>query len=640
MKMKNRYIILLWIALLLTSCEDYLNTSSSSKLSSENVFTSLYFSEASVLGLYDLVCDAQAYGQRISTLWCTNSDIEHVGADENTYNANSYRGLSNYYATPDNLTLLWTNVYSLAERANLVVEGVRKSELYLNGSAVEQATMKALLGEALTLRALAYFELARLWGDIPFKLEPTNQSLDNVFIPKADRDSIYDCLIKDLEESADDLLPWIGESRGNISYTNSERVTKGFAKGLLARICLTRAGYSLRDKPGFPTEQGSNPEYYYELARKHLKDVIDSHKYKLKPYQQIWKDICAINKQDGVGGENLYEVAFGLGKSGEIGYSIGVRFYQNSKYGMGNNSNVVNTSAYYYYSFDQEDVRRDATVSMINYSNKVGDLKEFFQGNTLAFTFAKWDQRWMAENSTWLATNLSANGKWSYGVNWVVMRYADILLMYAEVENELHDGPTKEAKDALLEVRGRAFTGASKYDEKVVAYIDKLTGYDEFFNAIVNERAWEFGGEGVRKFDLIRWNLLCKKIKKEKAAYIDMVKGNYPVTIFDKEYTSLPKTIYYKYKIDNENVDLASINFYKELDEVTAKKYLSEGWTSVKWLNGMKEADIELNERRMTLFSSGLFKEYNGVCDNRYIFPIQAEVLNEYQGVVTNSYGY
>ena len=93
--------------------------------------------------------------------------------------------------------------------------------------------MKYLLGEALTLRSLAYLELVRRWGDVPFKDGIANSDLSNVYMGKINRDSIYPFLIRDMQEAVE-CLPWVGE----VGDYNCERVTKGFAKGLLARIAL------------------------------------------------------------------------------------------------------------------------------------------------------------------------------------------------------------------------------------------------------------------------------------------------------------------------------------------------------------------------------------------------------------------
>lgn len=628
---KNNIIILVLISFLALSCNEYLDTYSPSKSDNNTVFRSVSNTEDVLMGVYAMVADANMYALRVSLNWSTNSDIEFVGADETSYNQITNRGSSNYYATSGNSVLTWTNMYKLIERANLCIQGIESSPLMDDADA--KTKMQKLLGEAKTLRAITYYELVKHWGDVPFKEEPTLPDLSNVYLPKTDRDTIYTHIIKDLLE-AEQYVPWVGES----SYT-SERVTKGFIKGMIARIALSAGGYSLRDKEGYPMERVANWQEYYTLANTKCKEIIDNGTHKLNPtYVNVWKNINGL-KLDATYNENLFEVALGLGQTGEMGYTIGVRFYTNSKYGYGNNANVVNTSAYYFYSFDKSDLRRDVTVAKAMYSNSAGDLKEVFQSNPLSYNIGKWDQRWMS--SSWLSLNMAANGKIGYGINWVVLRYSDILLMYAETENELRNGPTDAAKTALKQVRARAFTAAD-YAEKVEAYVNNQASYNSFFEAIINERAWEFGGEALRKFDLVRWNMLQSKIEDQRTKFNTMINGE-PVTIFGNTYNNLPKNLYYKYEAAAENIAWSDINFYEDrpdLDLLTTDELKTLGYTRVAWMAGFSETNKTAYNKRLELFSSGLEKAYNSVCDNRYLYPISTTAISDSQGKLTNSYGY
>jgi hypothetical protein len=490
------------------------------------------------------------------------------------------------------------------------VDGIRTSPAFKSS---DSSAMKGYLGEALTLRALAYFEVVKNWGDVPFKTEPSKYDLSNVYNAPTDRDTIMDHLIADLQE-AENYVPWLGT--GN--YGTPEKISKGFIKGLVARIALYRGGYSIRNKSGFPTERGSNYLTYYTLAHKECQDIMNQAIYSLTPsYVDIWKKLAqyTVNPQ-----ENLFEVALGLGRSGEMGYSIGVRFYTNSKYGYGNNANVVNTTAYYFYSFDPKDIRRDATVAYYSYGNGSGAQQEFMQTNPMGFNFAKWDQRFM--NSTWQAMNKAASGKFGYGINWVVMRYSDVLLMFAETENELY-GPTTAAKNALKLVRARAFSSADQA-VKVNAYVDALGDKTSFFNAIVNERAWEFGGEAIRKYDLIRWNLLVTKIQQQR----DALKQMFTRT---GAYSTLPQYLYYKYNADNETINKDSINFYTDLGSTAIP-----GYTQMQWLSGMSSSNITMYSQRADLFSSGL----NSPVANRHLYPLNSTTVAESQNTLKNSYGF
>jgi hypothetical protein len=623
MKNKSIFIIMLGIAVLsFSACKkDFLSTQSPSEDTEAVVFTSTTSTQYALMGVYALLTQDQLYSARLSLNYSTNSDIEIVGADANSYNDNGNRGLSNYKATDGNsqLNREWTNIYKMIERANLCINGIRTSPLMTTRDSI---VMKAYLGEALTLRSLGYFELVKHWGDVPFKAEPTSFDLSNAYMPAMDRDSIYDNLIADLSEAAT-MVPWVKSA----NYPSVERVTKGFVKGLLARIALFRGGYSIRNKPGFPTERGANWRDYYEIAKKHCKDIMDENVHQLNTnYMDVWKRLNRL-ELDATFNENLFEVANGLTRSGEMGYSIGVRFYTNSKYGFGNNANVVNTTAYYFYSFDQKDVRRDNTIAYYMYGNSSGEAKEFFQTNELSFNFSKWDQRYMG--SAWQSLNHAASGKFGYGINWVIMRYSDVLLMFAEADTELNGGnPTPEAKQALKDVRFRAFSPADRA-EKVDNYVNNLTGGTisqpgSFLDAIVNERAWEFGGEAIRKYDLIRWNLLSTKIEDQRVAFKKMLARAAP-------YNTLPQYLYYKYEPNNEIIDKTDINFYEDKGSGTIA-----GYTRVNWLSGLSESNIAQRTERINLFSSGL----NEVVPNRHLFPIAGTVISESRGTLKNSYGF
>ena len=149
----------------------------------------------------------------------------------------------------------------------------------------------------------------------------------------------------------------------------------------------------------------------------------------------------------------------------------------------------------------------------------------------LTVMLGKWNFFWT--NDTYKSMHKTANSRISTGINWIVMRYSDVLLMFAEARNalvgadEVSTVAKISARQALEQVRERAFGAGSP----------KVKEYDpDFFEAIVNERAWEFGGEAIRKQDLVRWGLLDKKIEDMKRALCYMLDGSKPVTIFDKTY--------------------------------------------------------------------------------------------------------
>jgi len=616
---KTAILFSFFVMISLTGCTNFLTTQSLSTYTPDVVFSNPTYAKDAVMGIYDLLCTDYTYSSRLPLSYTTNSDIEFAGADEGSYNQNNNRGTSNYFASPDNadISKVWQTLYQIIERSNLCIQNIPTSPATNDPST--KAEMMGYYGEALTLRAIAYFELVRTFGDVPFTTKPAAPDGSNFLLPATDRDTIMDHLISDLQE-AEQYVPWVGTGE----YSSTERITKGFIKGLVARICLARGGYALRNKPGYPTERGSDWQKYYQIADNECESIITNGTHKLNPsYINIWKTLNQL-QVDNTYHETMFEVALGLQHSGEIGYSIGVRFYTNPEYGYGNNANVVNTSAYYFYMFDPKDLRRDVTVALATFGNSSGATQEFLQQNPISYNIAKWDQRWMS--AAFLAGNLHAQGKVGYGINWVMMRYADVLLMYAETENELNNGPTPAAIDALKQVRRRAFNSID-WPQEVDAYVNALTNHDSFFNAIVKERALEFGGEGLRKWDLVRWNLLGTKIQEQRDAIAAMFNRTAP-------YDTLPQTIFYKYLPDGQTIDRSSMNFYQDWGTTPP----DPSFSSAAWLSGLSATNQALYLLRINLFSSGL-NSAAGV-QNRYLYPIPTTVISSSNGLLKNAYGY
>jgi len=264
------------------------------------------------------------------------------------------------------------------------------------------------------------------------------------------------------------------------------------------------------------------------------------------------------------------------------------------------------------------------TIAYYNFNSK-GKVQEDFQTNPVTFNIQKWDQRWM--NDAFKTQNLAAIGKIGYGTNWVMMRYSDVLLMLAETENALNGGPTALAKEALKEVRNRAFD-IPKRQQYVEDYVNALSDESSFFNAIVKERALEFGGEGIRKYDLIRWNLLSSKIQEQRDALTKMFNREAP-------YDNFPIAIYYRYLSDNETINKSDINFFADRDTTGSAKN-GKTYIKVDWLSGISAATKDQYKNRMNLFSSGLDNPVPG----RYLYPIYVNAISESRGLLSNSYGY
>lgn len=687
---KYKSIILLFGCLCMASCSDFLDTESLSEQTGEVIYENEGMTRSAIMGIYSQLCDSYVYGQKMSVNWQGVSDIELASGyqnDPSTTGADN--GIANYWCNWYLENTKWEGIFKMAELASTTVDGLRKST-----KLSESKTLQGYLGEALVLRSLAYFELVRRYGDVPYKEGMSNSDLSNVYMGKTDRDSIYSCIIKEMKEAIN-YLPWMGTS----DY-NSERVTKGFAKGLLARIALFAGGWSVRDgnafddtnvehypniegNPGMEETNGfyvgrpKNWRDYYEIAEQQCAELIadSENPHALDPdYGDIWKTVCGLGYN--AYNENLFEVANGVGYSGDIGTLMGRAMDGNIGYGQrGFGGTYVSTNAYYFYSFDRADKRRDYACYWPTYkkdSDVDGGNREIMNNDIMNVRLGKWSFWWTSD--TYRSIAATATSRTPTGINWIIMRYSDVLLMFAEAGYALNGSADMinsvagiSPRQALEAVRQRAFGADSP----------QVSSYDsDFFEAIVNERAWEFGGEGIRKLDLVRWGLLDSKIEDMKKAMLYMMDGTKTVQIFDKTYnpSDFPQVLYYTYEGSNLNgefIDWSSVNFYMNRNaNPNPKIYREIRWFPGNYWERKDESAAKTliqNSAKVCACASGLRASYdytgllqelqwgaqiqdyilknisqmgNGKCNYRHLYPIYYEDVYKSNGYLSNSYGY
>ena len=627
-----------------TSCSDFLDQTAPSELPQNSVFESVAYTGFAINKLYGDMAQDETYSQYLPIIWGLNSDCELVdGLGSDTQNTAHNRGAMNYNVSPgwSDIAKMWDAMYGIIENANLAIDGIEKSPLIAEGNE-NRTTMLRYKGEALTIRAMIYFDLIRIFGDVPMKMEPSQSDLSNVYLSKTDRDEIMDRLITDLEEAIE-LLPWAGQ----VSDYTTERVTKGYAHALLANIALTRSGWMIREKAkeGYVTAEYSDAVYptqrcddatrkqMYELALLHLSAIITNNTHQLNP--SVENQWLLINQRtlDNTYHENIFEIPMGMGATGELGYTVGVRMNGNTSYGH-NSSGKMKLTAPYLYSFHKGDQRRDITCANFDIRQTDGVAKEQLLGNSpFAIYVGKWDVRKFDNELANLVATYDPDSKWMSGINVVRMRYPQVLLMYAEVMNELA-GPTGSytndagitAQEALAEVHNRSFENP----ETEETYLNTITrSKEDFFEAIVDENAWELAGEGFRKYDLIRWNLLVDKIIEFKQTYVSQVN--------DGTYQS---TLYFNYSDDAKTkIDASSITYYGIPEGMSASNYQGSrsSWGKVD--------DTQMNTNLPSISSGLVGNSLTGSKDavsvkNRYLLPIASTTISASNGVLSNSYGY
>ena len=609
--MKYRYILsIIAVVIILSSCKKFLDTDSPSSFNQEYIFATEADATKAVFGVYALF-NQDAFTSRLSNNFAANTDIEvgGVGAAPD----NSRRDIWSFETTDANgdLRTVWNNAYNAINRANLCIEGIEQSAIASSPGMVQ------LLGETKALRALWYYWLMNHWGDVPFMLEPTRGG-DNFYQPRTGRDTILTTLIADLRE----IEP--GMKLASANTYGIERVSREFVMGLIARLSLMRGGYWLY--PDMQMRRKDDYREYYEIARDYCKKLMATSDRPLNPsFAKVFENQSRwiVAQNDDV----LFEIAFQPG-FGDVGWCHGVRVDAGTHpYGSG--SNYLSLTPSYYHSFDTLDTRLEATCSIISYDKDLQQIPVAVTG----IAPNKW-------NRLLIPTPAGSQSAKGTGINWPIMRYSDVLLMLAEADNELNGLPTADAISALKRVRQRAFP-SEHWAEKVEAYISAVSGSkDAFFNAIVDERAWEFGGESLRKYDLARWNLYGKKVAETRNMLNAMGADAFGGT---GQYSVLPGELYYKLNPDK------SVTFYNRyrvalivppLKDSPAKGDNPDGYTKLNWLKGLY-SETTAGPADFNLRSWRGYTDNTGLSPVRYILPLHSSTVSSSLGTLKNDgYGY
>jgi hypothetical protein len=518
----------------LWSCKDVLEAPTKSSLDESVIFSTPSLAEGAVAGVIQSFAETNSYRGRYLVNYGVNTDTEIYNSLKNS-TAEQAR-LSNYNTNVNNSQMntdnnAWAKFYEGIERANLAIRGLKTY-----GNVQQNRELGQLLGEMLTLRAVVYSDLLKGWGDVPARFEPLTS--ETVYLERSDRDVIYKQLLSDLEEAAE-LLAWPNE---NAASQSVERVNKAFAKGLRARLALAAGGYGQRSDGTVrrSTDPDLSPEKMYAIAKKECLDVINSGSVRLLGFEEVFRTFAAETNK--AGQESLWEIPFSEGR-GRVIFDLGVRHDVTSEYTGQNRGGTNGPNPIMFYEYEAEDVRRDVTCVPYKWIASAVAPKGVRQDPVGLGTwyFGKYRYEWLNRRVT--STN-------DDGLNWMYMRYADVILMAAEAINEL-DGPAAAAP-YLKMIRDRAYPN---HPQKVTQYMSEVTRSKEtFFQAIVNERALEFTGEMLRKGDLIRWNLLSSKLAeaKTKLEQLENRQG---------KYANLPAKIYYQIAPDKEKVIIYGLNY-------------------------------------------------------------------------------
>lgn len=678
MKLKNILLTSL-MAFLLLSCNDYLDVDSPSSYSEEFVFSQKTEINRALNGVYASILVNDLYGNAYQRTFNLNSDVDMQMFTNNVATHNSYaRFDSDDQGSETNK--YWQASYNAIEYANRFIHGLENSEIY----DVNDAEIMQWMGEAKCLRAMVFHDLVVLFGDVPFTFQSAAQLGDGFVIPVVAREEIQQKLIEDLRT----IAPKMSSS----TSTTVERASKQFAWSMIARIAITAGGYSLHPDKNNPNSYGvmSRPtdyQQYYQIAKAYTDSVIQSNVHSLgSSFQEVFTK--ESNFELISNGDPIFEIPFAKESTGNTGYIQGPTSSANEGMTLGKNtwgasSGNGRLSAFYRYSFDENDKRRDFVNGLWYYGSGANNLTQDSCLIRADYTVHnnKWSKLWANSGQF---TNISSG---STGINFPYMRYADVLLMNAEAINEL-EGPVATAQESLRKVRARSFEDQGT----VTTYVANAAASKEsFLKAVLDERKWEFAGENMRWRDLVRNNLYGQEVVYSFMRYLSVSMSNAgaytgfedDIAEHDGSYylDELPEYMYYHvlpqnvdwlveedqvygYPYPNETLDILYIyNPYKQTNQPPTALTAIEGttWKMAEFYQWSSDSEptnqsrysfygyIRYTEQgNIVLVKDGVETPLNGntipsvneLPPVRYILPYPNAAIQRSAGVYKNYYGY
>lgn len=466
-------IVLVFVTALFNSCTD-LDEKTYTFINPDEYYNSQDQLEKSLVAVYTAFRGFAANYKTLLILELTTDNaVPCHSSKDGVKTFNCWQGVNQ--STTYNIQI-WDNGYSLINRCNVVLGRGEKAN-------TAEPELRKIYGQARFMRAYTMFMLLRLYGGLAIP-ETYTSELSGLEIPRKSVDETYDYIIDDLKYSIENL-----PTRSGWGSDNYYRVSKGAAQALLGDVYLTRG-----------CMENNNTEYFKE-AKKYLGDVINSGEYELLPdYKQLWywfAEEASKNTR-----ESLLEAQFGSTAPNSMHYYFGIMTKEPS---LGANmAHRCGISPKIYQSYKDGDVRKECFLT--EYVTSKG-VRRFFEPENKGFS-GKGEGKWPSAtpgNMKFYDRTESAYATGHAKNDFIVIRYSDVLLNYAEVENYLN-GPTADAYEKLNAVHQRALHTpvASGLSQK------------EFDDAVYQERTWELVGEGYLYFDELRTDRLGKNVYEYK----------------------------------------------------------------------------------------------------------------------------
>ena len=389
----------------------------------------------------DPAADFPLYGRQLNLLVENGSDNQ-IYSPSNTNPDVRALGTATYIPSNSRVQKVWQQLYYGINRANIAIDNVPTVQF--------DTTLRArLTRESKFIRGLLYFNLVRLYGDVPLILHNASSiNVNNLLVGRSKTDDVYAQIIADLKDATNLPKSYSGADKG--------RATSGAAHALLAKVYVTRQDWT--------------------DALTELNTVINGgYGYALFPN---FRDVFQKPTKNGI--EHIFSVQFET-NLGEL----------NSTQFLSEEFNSFNTGVF------PIDIPADSSVSQLFAANDTRKAVTFYNsvynaatGQTVVYknAYTPYFNKFVDYSLSPLTTQAQS------GINYPVIRYADVLLLYAEVQNEINGTPTADAYAAINQVRNRAN----------VANLTPGLNQTDFRDSVFLERRKEFIQEGQRWFDLVR----------------------------------------------------------------------------------------------------------------------------------------
>ena len=531
--MNKKYVILLLCLsslFCLTACNSWIEENPESEITDERVGDSNEAAAEWLTGTYSKWIDDMfrwGYFPRVLEF-----DADYISGPDwlfGTFGAGNFQGES------DVTDALWKGCYGMIGRCNNAQRHIQAMEK------ISAATKNNAIGELKFMKAFAYFLIVRAYGDCPIQPEEETTDYNQPRQPVA---AVYDYIIKNLEEAAAQMY-----KNTDASYQKGH-ANAGSAAGLLAKVYATMASAAMpegteitvRTGPAYTGTSSSrkyaplqnivlkktavagytdfNAATLYGKSAEWAKKLIDGEygTYELLPYDKLWA------KESATASEFMFSVG---SVSGDAVYKNAVHSqYEGYKTSQGSDfiqsGGWVGCSRHWYDLFDHDDYRITKGVkhrwrAYTQEATNTGFFYPYTDEYSIMATGYDLSGTWVADPSGIYADGVSYyysmdsqclafttkymdvtnDAIENADANWPFLRFADVLLIYAEAQNEL--GNASDAVTYLNKVRERSNAAG--------ATIDGLSTIEARRSAILEERAKELACEADRRWDLIRWGI-------------------------------------------------------------------------------------------------------------------------------------